>query len=197
VSDIYFLEVIPTDHEFSRGRSGGGGGGGAGGGDASALVSTQKEVIAATWKLRNRQESADQASVQADGQIIRESQAEVAERAQMSINRLTERGTFAEDNYQKAVEALQRAIREMEAAVQKIDELSLAEALQSEQRALQAVLQAEAQVNRTQVAMSRGGGGGGGGQNSEREDLRELFEMEMGELENRYELPQQQAGQPR
>jgi hypothetical protein len=193
VSDIYFLEVIPTDHEFSRARGGGGGGGGDS--DASALVKTQKEVIAATWKLRNRQGKTDDESIQEDGRIIRDSQAEVAQRAQMSINRLTERGTFSDDNYQRAVEALQKAIREMESAVQNLEELALPTALQSEQSALQALLQAEAQVNKSQVAMNRSGGGGGGGQGGEREDLRELFEMEMGELENRYELPQQQAGQ--
>lgn len=196
VSDIYFLEVIPTDHEFSRARSGGGGGGGAGGGDASALVRNQKDVIAATWKLRNRQGKADDESFAEDGQIIRDSQAEVAQRAQMSINRLTERGNFADDNYQNAVVALRRAIAEMQDAVTRLDQLALTTALQSEQRALQAILQAESQVNKTEVALNRSNGGNGGVQRREREDLRELFDMEMGELENRYELPQQRAGQP-
>ena len=35
--------------------SGGQGAGGGQGGDSSALVSVQKDIIAATWKLRNRQ----------------------------------------------------------------------------------------------------------------------------------------------
>ncbi|GIT21483.1 MAG: hypothetical protein CM1200mP40_11650 [Gammaproteobacteria bacterium] len=34
----------------------------------------------------------------------------------------------------------------------------------------------------------------GGGARQEREDLRELFEMEMGQLENRYETPKQRRG---
>ena len=57
ISDIYFLQIIPTDQEFRRnpGMSGGQGAGGGQGGDSSALVSVQKDIIAATWKLRNRQ----------------------------------------------------------------------------------------------------------------------------------------------
>lgn len=194
VSDIYFLEVIPTDHQFSRADSGGGGGMGGGGSDGTALVKIQKDVIAATWKLRNRQHKVAEDAFAEDGGIIRDSQAEVARRAQMSINRLTERGSFDDPNYQQAVLALRRAIEAMQAAVTSLEQLALAPALESEQHALQAILQAESQVNKTEVAMTRNGGGGGG-QNREREDLRELFEMEMGELENRYELPQQQAGQ--
>lgn len=199
VSDIYFLEVIPTDHEFSRAAGGGGagGGGGGGGGDSTALVKTQKDVIAATWKLKNRQGQVDEDDFAADGRIIRDAQAEVAERAKMSISRLTERGTFQNDNYQNAVIALQQAIVEMEDAIDGLDELALNTALQSEQRALQEVLKAESQINRTEIALNRqrGGGGGGGGQQRDHADLRELFEMEMGELENRYEIPQQGGGQ--
>ncbi|GAB1257598.1 hypothetical protein NBRC116494_21000 [Aurantivibrio plasticivorans] len=198
VSDIYFLEVTSTDHQFSKASSGmgGGGGGAGGGGNSSALVKTQKDIIAATWKLKNRQDSADLQEFAADTQIIRSSQAEVADRAQMSISRLTERGNYQNDSYQRAVEALQQAIGEMQVALEKLDELSLSDALQNEQKALQHVLRAEAQINRTQVAMNRNqSGGGGGGQQRDDADVRELFEMELGELENRYELPQQQAQQ--
>jgi len=59
-------------------------------------------------------------------------------------------------------------------------------ALQPEQLALQYVLKAEANINRTNISMQQGGGGGGGGAaQQEREDLRELFEVEMGQLANR------------
>lgn len=191
ISDIYFLEVTPTDHEFSRGRSGGNRGGGGGGGDSSALVRNQKDVIAATWKLRNGRKQMDEEKFRADSRIVRDAQAEVAQRAQMSISRLTERGSFAEENYDSAVRSLQQAIKAMESALQSLDDLALPEALVAEQQALQSIVQAEAQINKTQVAL--GSDGGGGGQSGEREDLRELFEMELGQLENRYQLPQQDA----
>lgn len=203
ISDIYFLEVVPTSREFSRARSGGGGGGaggggGGGGGDGSALVKTQKDVIAATWKLKNRKVDKDDEDYIADGKIIRDSQAEVAQRAKMSISRLTERGSYENDSYEKAVIALQQSLKEMDVAIESLDEMALNKALASEQRALQEILKAEAQINRTEVATNRNrqNGGGGGGQQRDNEDLRELFEMEMGELENRYELPSQaQNGQ--
>lgn len=194
VSDIYFLEVTPTDHEFSRARGGGDGGGGGGGSQSSALVNNQKDVIAATWKLRNGREQMEEERFVADSRIIRDSQAEVAQRAQMSISRLTERGNFAQDNYENAVRALQRAISEMESALDNLDQLAMTDALAAEQRALHAIMQAESLINKTEIAVSRAGGGGGGNQNGEREELRELFEMELGQLENRYQLPQQQAG---
>lgn len=195
VSDIYFLEVTSTDHEFSRANAGGGGGGGGGGDNSTALVTNQKDVISATWKLKNRKDKVSEESFSADGDVIRMSQEEVAQRAQMSINRLTERGDYENDAYDRAVQALQNAIVDMKAAVTSLTEMSLAEALMAEQKALQSILRAEAQINKTQVTMNRSqsSGGGGGGQ-QEQEDLRELFEMEMGELENRYELPQQAQG---
>lgn len=194
VSDIYFLEVTPTDHEFSRARAGGNMGGAGGGGDSSALVTNQKDVIAATWKLRNGREQMGEDQFVADSRVIRDSQAEVAQRAQMSISRLTERGSFAEENYEQAVQALQRAIAEMESALDSLDQLAMSEALAAEQRALQSIMRAEAQINKTAIAASRSGAGSGGGQSGEREELRELFEMELGQLENRYQLPQQLAG---
>ncbi len=56
ISDIYFLEVVGTDEEFRRASQLGGGGGQSGQGrPPSALVENQKNIIAATWKLLNRQ----------------------------------------------------------------------------------------------------------------------------------------------
>ena len=192
VSDIYFLEVIPTDQEFRRSQQqgGGGGGGGQGGGESSALVSVQKDIIAATWKLRNRLRDASSADIEADAEIIAESQREATGRAKMSIDRLSERLSFSDDSYDLAVENLSLAIEQMNLAANDLDSLQITTALKPEQLALQYVLKAEANINRTDISMNQNsGGGGGGGAQQEREDLRELFEMEMGQLENRYETP--------
>ena len=56
--------------------SGGQGAGGGQGGDSSALVSVQKDIIAATWKLRNRQSQVSPEEFGADAEIIAESQRE-------------------------------------------------------------------------------------------------------------------------
>ncbi len=191
VSDIYFLEVIPTEQEFRRAnQQGGGGGGGQGGGESSALVTVQKDIIAATWKLRNRLRTAEENDIEADAEIIAESQREATGRARMSIDRLAERLSFSDDSYDLAVENLSLAIEQMNLAASDLDELQVTTALKPEQLALQYILKAEANINRTDISMQQsGGGGGGGGAQQEREDLRELFEMEMGQLENRYETP--------
>ncbi|MED5311158.1 MAG: hypothetical protein VYD17_02720, partial [Pseudomonadota bacterium] len=197
ISDIYFLQIVPTDQEFRRnpGMSGGQGAGGGQGGDSSALVSVQKDIIAATWKLRNRQSQVSPEELRADAEIIAESQREATGRARMSIDRLAERLNFSDDTYDSAVENLSLAIEQMNLAVSELDKVQITSALQPEQRALQYILKAEANINRTNISMQQGGGGGGGGSaQQEREDLRELFEMEMGQLENRYETPNARGG---
>ena len=195
ISDIYFLQIIPTDQEFRRnsGTSGGQGGGGGQSGDSSALVSVQKDIIAATWKLRNRQSEASPEEFGADAEIIAESQREATDRARMSIDRLAERLNFSDDTYDLAVENLSMAIEQMNLAAGELEKVQITSALQPEQLALQYILKAEASINRTNISMQQSGGGGGSAQ-QEREDLRELFEMEMGQLENRYETPNSRGG---
>ncbi|MFT4670744.1 MAG: hypothetical protein ACI945_000076 [Pseudohongiellaceae bacterium] len=198
VSDIYFLQVVPTDQEFRRtqGSSGGqGAGGGQGGGDSSALVSVQKDIIAATWKLKNRQSQVSQEEFENDSEIIAESQREATDRANKSIERLSERLNFSDDTYDNAVENLSLAIVQMNLAAADLDIEQVTSALKPEQLALQYILKAEANINRTDISMQQSGGGGGSGSAAqEREDLRDLFEMEMGQLENRYETPDSRKG---
>ncbi|MEX2332918.1 MAG: hypothetical protein WD600_01585, partial [Pseudohongiella sp.] len=193
VSDIYFLQVVPTDQEFRR-ASGGGqqGGGGGGGGDSSALVTLQKDIISATWRLRQRQMELEPQQFSDDVSVVAESQRDAVERAGMSIERLSERIDFADDTYANAVTFLRSAIEQMELAALELDEEALTSAMVPEQQALQFVLRAEAEINRTDVNFQRtAGGGGGGGAQQEREDLQELFDMEMGQNENRYETHRQ------
>ena len=87
ISDIYFLQIVPTDQEFRRnpGMSAGQGAGGGQGGDSSALVSVQKDIIAATWKLRNRQSQVSPEELRADAEIIAESQREATGRARCRL----------------------------------------------------------------------------------------------------------------
>jgi len=197
VSDIYFLEVVPTEAAFRRGPQGAGGGGGQGGGRgqaSSALVENQKNIIAATWKLLKQHRETDPDEFKANVATITDSQRQVMQRAQMSLQRLSERFSFSDDSYQRAVNHLQEAVGHMAAAIENLTSRRLQKALGPEQSALQAIMKAEAESRNTMIQMAQNrGSGGAGGPNREREDLKKLFEMEMGRLENRYEIPKQTA----
>ena len=200
LSDIYFLEVISTDEAFSRASQQGGGGGQPGQQQQpSALLENQKHIIAATWKLLNRQKKIPGETFAEDVEIVAESQRNIAQRTQMSLNRLNERFSFADESYDLAVTYLREAVGHMQAAAEMLSSEQLQEALGPEQAALQAILKANAQNRQTtiQMASQRGGGGSGTSAMNEREDLRELFEMEMGRLENRYEMPGAASGSGR
>lgn len=198
-SDIYFLEVISTEEEFLRATTGQQSGGGLGGGrnrQPSALAENQKKIIAATWKLLQQQKTMGSERFAEDVKIIARSQREVLQRAQMSFQRLAERFSFSDETYDKAVNYMKEALEYMAAAAEKLETAALKEALAPEQSALQAILKADAlsKQTRIQIARNRGQAGNGDREQREREDLRELFEMEMGRLENRYELPQRPRG---
>ena len=191
LSDIYFLEVISTDEEFRRGSQQSGGGGQFGQQQPSALLENQKNIIAATWKLLNRKKKNPEQSISEEIRIVADSQQNIAQRTQMSLNRLNERFSFADESYDLAVTHLAEAVEYMQAAAETLYSEQLKDALAPEQAALQAILKANAQSRRTAIQMGSQSGSGGTGSApfNERDDLRELFEMEMGRLENRYEMP--------
>ena len=197
ISDIYFLQIIPTDQEFRRnpGMSGGQGAGGGQSGDSSALVSVQKDIIAATWKLRNRQSQVSPEEFGADAEIIAESQREATGRARMSIDRLAERLNFSDDTYDSAVENLSLAIEQMNLAAGELDKVQITSALQPEQLALQYILQGRSkhQPHEYQHAARWWWRWWGFGAARARGPQR-AFEMEMGQLENRYETPNSRGG---
>jgi hypothetical protein len=196
ISDIYFLEVVSTDEEFRRGSQQGGGAGQFGQQQQpSALLENQKNIIAATWKLLNRIKKDPGENVTEDVRVVAESQQNIAQRTQMSLSRLNERFSFADESYDLAVTHLREAVEHMQAAAEKLFSEQLEEALGPEQAALQAILKANAQNRKTSIQTASQGGAGGMGSAAmnEREDLRELFEMEMGRLENRYEMPRTAA----
>jgi hypothetical protein len=129
-----------------------------------------------------------------DVQVILDSQRQVMERTQLSLSRLLERVAFSDASYDRAVEHLKQAVAHMEAAIEQLAAKHVQNALSPEQLALQAMLKAESESRQTMIQMARNGGGADNGMHGEREDLQELFAMEMGRLENRYELPQRGGG---
>jgi hypothetical protein len=162
---------------------------------SSALVENQKNIIAATWKLLKKRKGMSQEKFEENINILAASQEEVRQRTQSSLGRLLERFSLSDESYDQAVNYLKQAVTHMEAAIEMLASQKLKEALGPEQLALQSIMKAQAESRKTmiQIARNQSRYGGGGQQPYEREDLKELFEMEMGQLENRYELPRQRG----
>lgn len=194
ISDIYFLEVIPTEAEFRR-ALGSAQSGGSRGATSSALVMIQKDIIAATWKLNNRKDEVTTEEFQRDADTIAQSQQQVLRRALMSLQRLTERQFFSDESYDRSVEFMGQAVIQMKAALDQLQAQQVTRALIPEQAALQAVMKAGASSRKREISANRSSRRGSAGRGREREELRELFEMEVGQLQNRYETPQQDSGE--
>ena len=96
---------------------------------SSALVENQKRIIAATWKLLKRQKTAPKETLEKDIKVVAESQQKVLQRTQMSLRRLTERFSFSDESYDRAVTHLKNEVTHMEAAIEKLQKAQLKEAL--------------------------------------------------------------------
>src|SRR6202012_4351225 len=81
---------------------------------------------------------------------------------------------------------MQMAAASMAPSAEKLKGTEWKDALPLEQKALQALLRAEATFRQIQVAFGRQGGGGGGGGGAGR-DLASLFDLELDTEKNQYE----------
>ncbi len=78
----------------------------------------------------------------------------------------------------------------MAPSADKLKGMQWKDAIPLEQKALQALLRAEATFRQIQVAFGQQGGGGGGGANSAGRDLASLFDLELDTEKNQYETAQ-------
>ena len=192
-SDMYFIEVIPFDQEYSQVTAGGMQGGG---GQQSAIVINQQQIIAATWKLhRERPEMASdefqsslRALVQAQDNLRRNIEERISGTAFSLELQMDETNRRIAELLRTGVDAMGRAINELGSA-------RLRDALTPEREALNALLRADALNTEQRVALNRGGqssGGGGGGATEER--MTELMDLELDISKDKYEvLPQSSA----
>ncbi len=82
-SDIFFLEVKPFEQAVTvSDNQGGGGGGGGGSPELDDLVTAQKQVVVATWKLDRRAEAANGAKSSQDIQSVGRAEAELKTRVE-------------------------------------------------------------------------------------------------------------------
>ncbi len=190
-TDISFIQVDPFEREFSQSQTGGGGGeGGGGGGDQTEISKRQKELIAATWKQENDRDATPKDNT-AQGQFLSDAQRKLRDQVNALSIRMQSRDIAqANQEFTEFDRDMQAAAAAMGPSADKLKATQWKDALPQEQKALQALLRAEATFRKIEVAFGqRGGGGGGGGGNTGR-DLASLFDLELDTEKNQYETAQ-------
>src|ERR1700733_6481879 len=185
-TDMYFVEAVPFEFEYTQSQAGGGGGGGGGGDQEQQISAREKEIIAATFN-QLKGDAKVKAAATENGKYLSEVQAKLRDQAQSLANRTKARqldGSGA--GFQQFVKEMELAVASMTPASDKLKGLAFQDAMTPEQQALNHLLRAESTFRQIQVQISRGGGGGGGGGGAGR-DLANLFDLELDKDKNQYE----------
>jgi hypothetical protein len=192
-TDISFIQADPFEREFSQSQQSGGGGGGGGGqgqGNQTDISRREKELIAATWKQQNDKTSTPQQTADM-GKVLSEAQTKLREQALALSGRMQSRDLAeANEEFNSFEKDMQAAATAMVPSAEKLKQLAWRDAMPNEQKALQALLRAEATFRQIQVAFGQRGGGGGGGGGSAGRDLASLFDLELDTEKNQYETAQ-------
>jgi hypothetical protein len=189
-TDISFIEVDPFEREFSQSQQGGGGGGGGGPNSNQTEISKrEKELIAATWKQQN-DKTASPKDASAQGEFLSDAQQKLRDQVNALSLRMQSRDiSEANKEFTDFDKDMQNAASAMAPSADKLKSMQWKEAIPLEQKALQALLRAEATFRQIQVAFGQRGGSGGGGGDAGR-DLASLFDLELDTAKNQYETAQ-------
>ena len=190
-TDISFIQVDPFEREFSQSQQSGGGGGGGGGGsnNQTEISKREKELIAATWKQQN-DKTATPKDATTQGQFLSDAQRKLRDQVMALSLRMQSRDiSSANQEFTDFDKDMQTAATAMAPSADKLKATQWKDALPLEQKALQALLRAEATFRKIEVAFGQRGGGGGGGGNTGR-DLASLFDLELDTEKNQYETSQ-------
>ncbi len=186
---ISFIQVDPFEREFSQSQQAGGGGGAAGGGSQTEISKREKELIAATWQQANDKDATPKDNA-AQGQFLSDAQKKLRDQVNALSARIQSRDiSQANQEFTDFDKDMQAASVAMGPSADKLKATQWKDALPMEQKALQALLRAEATFRQIEVAFGQSGGGGGGGGNSGR-DLASLFDLELDTEKNQYETAQ-------
>ncbi len=192
-TDISFIQADPFEREFSQSQQSGGGGGGGGGGsqnNQTDISRREKELIAATWKQQNDKSATPKDSAVA-GQFLSDAQQKLRDQVMALSVRMQSRDlSQANEEFTGFEKDMQTAASAMAPSADKLKGMQWKDAIQLEQKALQALLHAESTFRKIQVAFGQQGGGGGGGANSAGRDLASLFDLELDTEKNQYETAQ-------
>jgi hypothetical protein len=189
-TDISFIQVDPFEREFSQSQQDGGGGAGAGGDSNQTEISKrEKELIAATWKQQN-DKTATPRDAAAQGEFLSDAQLKLRDQVNALSLRMQSRDiNEANKEFTDFDKDMQDAASAMAPSADKLKSTQWKDAIPLEQKALQALLRAEATFRQIQVAFGQRGGGAGGGGNAGR-DLASLFDLELDTAKNQYETAQ-------
>ena len=186
VTDIYFLEVLPYDREYSQSQQSGGA---AGGGEDLRLARFQKEIIVATFNIVRDRQKLTPEELEEDIQTVAQMQEQLRQQAVTIKERIERRGMATDTpEFKQMVIYLTEAVAHMSDAHDQLKDSNLATALPYEQKAYQKLLRSEALFKEIQIAMSSGGSSSG---NSSAEDLADLVDLELDRTKNQYETLQQ------
>ena len=188
-TDISFIQVDPFEREFSQSQQSDGGASAGGGqsNDQTEISRREKELIAATWKQQN-DKTATPGGAAAQGQFLSQAQRKLRDQVNALSVRMQSRDiSEANQEFTDFDKYMRDAASAMDPAADKLLSTQWGDAIPLEQRALQALLHAEATLRQIQVAFGQLGGGGGG--NAGR-DLASLFDLELDTAKNQYETAQ-------
>jgi hypothetical protein len=190
-TDITFIQADPFEREFSQSQQmGGGGGGGRGQNNQIEISRREKELIAATWKQQN-DKSATPKDATVQGQFLSDAQRKLRDQVMALSARMESRDlSEANEEFTGFAKDMQVAAAVMAPSADKLKAMQWKDAIPLEQKALQALLHAEATFRQIQVAFGQQGGGGGSGVNSAGRDLASLFDLELDTEKNQYETAQ-------
>jgi hypothetical protein len=189
-TEISFIQVEPFEREFSQSQqSGGGGGGGGGANNQTEISKREKELIAATWKQQNDKAATPKDQAEA-GKFLSDAQQKLRDQVTALSARIESRDlSQATEEFSGFDKDMQTAAEAMAPSAEKLKATQWKDALPLEQKALQALLRAEATFRKIQVAFGQSGGGMGGSSNAGR-DLASLFDLELDTEKNQYETAQ-------
>ncbi|WP_245632632.1 hypothetical protein [Edaphobacter aggregans] len=187
---ISFVQIDPFEREFSQSQQTGGGGAGAGGqNNQTDMSKREKEIIAATWKQQN-DKSTTPKDAAVTGQFLSDAQSKLRDQVMALSARMQSRDlSEANDEFSSFEKDMQQAAAAMAPSAERLKGTQWKDALPFEQKALQALLHAEATFRQIQVAFGQQGGGGGAA-NSAGRDLASLFDLELDTEKNQYETAQ-------
>jgi hypothetical protein len=195
-TEMIFIQADPFEREFSQSQAGGGGGGGGGGGqgnDSAQISQREKEIIASTFKQQSDKNATAQQAADI-AKILAQAQGTLRDQSVTLSGRLEARELTNEN---KAISEFQKdmltASEAMTPASQQLQQQKWKDAIPNEQKALQALLRAEATFRQIQVAFGQQGGGGGGGGGGAARDLAALFDLELDTEKNQYETQKSMA----
>ena len=157
--------------------------------DQTEISKREKELIAATWKQQNDKTSTPKDAA-AQGQFLSDAQNKLRDQVNALSVRMQSRDVSeANSEFTEFDKDMQDAATSMAPSADKLKGMQWKDAVPLEQKALQALLRAEATFRQIEVAFGQAGGGGGGGGNSGR-DLASLFDLELDTAKNQYETAQ-------